>query len=183
MAAAFPSFLLRRRRHCHYGRRRRRRRRELPERAEHTRASGLANMPRAAGPGWPAEQYTSPPHHMCSPSPPPSSCAAEGRPFTICGGIKGRYFKARKQTSKLMLCCRLSQRKCSLDSFPTMPFVSVLARTHPTSSIVRRRWQHQTTRTVKWSSARMASTMAAAAADIQCSELDLGRDPTDPSGE
>ena len=117
-------------------------------------------------------------HRLVSP---PSSCAAEGRPFTICGGIKGRYFKARKQTSKLMLCCGLSQRKCSLDSFPTMPFVSVLARTHPTSSIVRRRWQHQTTTTVKWSSARMASTMAAAA-DIQCSELDLGRDPTDPSG-
>ena len=70
----------------------------------------------------------------CVGSSPP--CAAEGRPFTICvwrGGIKGRYFKARKHQRKsgyahveLWVGRPIYRQKCFLDSFSTMPFVFAL---------------------------------------------------------
>ena len=98
------------------------------------RARGRANMPRAAAriplPSLPPLFLP----FTCVGSSPP--CAAEGRPFTICvwrGGIKGRYFKARKHQRKsgyahveLWVGRPTYRRKCIFNSFSTMPFVFAL---------------------------------------------------------
>ena len=127
----------------------------------------------------------SPSHHTCSSSPPPSlcrrpSCAAEGRPFTICawlGGIKGRYFKARKRErgGRLSLCCGPSlplNENVSLIHSQQCPLSSLWLPPIPLRPSVRRRWQHHTRRR-----RRSSGQVHGRTADIECVELDLGRDP------
>ena len=104
-------------------------------------------------------------------------CAAEGRPFTICvwrGGIKGRYFKARKHQRKsgyahveLWVGRPIYRQKCFLDSFSTMPFVFALVCSGGVGTQQQRRSSGQV------HGRRDKRT----AADIECSELDSGRDP------
>ena len=111
----------------------------------------------------------------CVGSSPP--CAAEGRPFTICvwrGGIKGRYFKARKHQRKsgyahveLWVGRPIYRQKCFLDSFSTMPFVFALVCSGGVGTQQQRRSSGQV------HGRRDKRT----AADIECSELDSGRDP------